>query len=83
MKKVVLYAVILLLLVDVVITIFSRSTQAKSSRSIVDESQQTEYTVIIDTAYTFDPNREITQQDIDDATLEMMEDAKYYSENPL
>ena len=83
MKKVVLYAVILLLLVTVVITIFSRSAQAKSSRSIVDESQQTEYTVVIDTAYTFDPNREITQQDIDDATLEMMEDAKYYSENPL
>lgn len=83
MKKVVLYAVILLLLVAVVITIFSRSTQANSSRSIVDESQQTEYTVVIDTAYTFDPNREITQQDIDDAALEMMEDAKYYSENPL
>ncbi len=83
MKKVVLYAVILLLLVAVVITIFSRSTQAKSSRSIVDESQQTEYTVIIDTAYTFDPNREIIQQDIDEVTLEMMEDAKYYSENPL
>ena len=83
MKKVVLYAVILLLLVAVVITIFSRSTQAKSSRSIVDESQQTEYTVVIDTAYTFDPNREITQQDIDEVTLEMMEDAKYYSENPL
>ena len=83
MKKVVLYAVILLLLVAVVITIFSRSTQAKSSRSIVDESQQTDYTVVIDTAYTFDPNREITQQDIDEVTLEMMEDAKYYSENPL
>jgi hypothetical protein len=33
--------------------------------------------VIIDSVYTTNPEYKITQEDIDDAILEMMEDAKY------
>jgi hypothetical protein len=41
------------------------------------KKSNSEYTVIIDSVYTTNPEYKITQEDIDDAILEMMEDAKY------
>lgn len=55
--------------------------EPKNNKSCVEklnkEKSNSEYTVIVDSVYTTNPEYKITQEDIDDAILEMMEDAKY------
>ena len=57
------------------------TTEPKNNKSCVEklnkEKTTSEYTVIIDSVYSANPEYKITQQDIDDAILEIMEDAMY------
>ena len=54
----------------------SNNGAAESTEYVYDDGQ---YEVVIEEIYSADGS-EISQQDIDDAILEMIEDAKYNSE---
>lgn len=76
MKNTILYTTAVIFIMATLAVIISASKEMYES-DIKYFKETSEYTVIIDSVYSANPEYKITQQDIDDAILEMMEDAKY------
>ena len=77
MKETILYTAAVIFITAMLAVIISASKEMYESNFNTFYEETTGYTVIIDTVYSANPEYKITQQDIDDAILEMMEDAKY------
>ena len=78
MKKALTIVVVLCIaVVAVLVYLFSRNKATAESAEYLYEDDQ--YSVVIEEIYSADGS-EISQQDIDDAILEMIEDAEYNSE---
>ena len=76
-KALTIFVVLCIAAVAVLVYLFSRNNGAAESTEYVYDDGQ--YEVVIEEIYSADGS-EISQQDIDDAILEMIEDAKYNSE---
>ena len=76
-KALTIFVVLCIAAVAVLVYLFSRNNGAAESTEYVYDNGQ--YEVVIEEIYSADGS-EISQQDIDDAILEMIEDAKYNSE---
>lgn len=74
-----LYYTVAIIMMSAMIAVLIEETKRHESyvEKLNKEKSNSEYTVIIDSVYTTNPEYKITQEDIDDAILEMMEDAKY------
>ena len=77
MKETILYTAAVIFITAMLAVIISASKEMYESNFNTFYEETTGYTVIIDSVYSANPEYKITQQDIDDAILEMMEDAKY------
>lgn len=76
MKNTILYTTAVIFIMAMLAVIISASKEMYES-DIKYFKETSEYTVIIDSVYSANPEYKITQQDIDDAILEIMEDAMY------
>ena len=76
-KALTIFVVLCIAAVAVLVYLFSSNNGAAESTEYVYDDGQ--YEVVIEEIYSADGS-EISQQDIDDAILEMIEDAKYNSE---
>ena len=88
MKDKIVTTLILIFIISMGIAITAHVSQLPKSQlyntpvdTIIVNGIDDIYHVKIESAFSLNPNREITKEDIDDAILELMEDAKYNSEH--